>query len=157
MPLSLFAHGIDHRYAYLVSIPFALFLVGLLQQALGGLTHAPMRRNLALAALVLLALPFLASEVRARQDWAHAQARAYDAIFDQVPQVCGALPPGSRIAIVDSPAFDLAGIDTQVALNFAYDRVLVELYAAGQPLKPVAPAAQTCVARWDGTRFVKGT
>ena len=60
LPLSLFAHGIDHRYAYLVSIPFALFLVGLVQQALRGLTHAPMRRNLALAALVLLALPFLA-------------------------------------------------------------------------------------------------
>jgi hypothetical protein len=152
-PLSLFAHGIDRRYAYLVSVPFSLFVVAGLKSAGDHFALESRGSKIALALPLLLAVPALAMVTRSGQDWAHDQTRIYEQIYAAVPEVCGPLTPGSRIVLIDSPGFDLVGIDTQVALNFSYDRVTVERYGSRETVPPSAPGQTTCTARWIGETF----
>ncbi len=154
-PLSLFEHGIDHRYTYLASVPFALFVASGLQTTLSAVLKAPRRTAIAFGACLLVLVPALALEARSRQDYAHLQAVYYRHIFEDVPRLCGPLPPGSRIALVGSPALDLVGIDTQVALNFSYDRVAVKRYETRAGIPAQASGEQVCVASYERGGFVR--
>ncbi len=129
LPYSFFPAGIEWRYTYLASVPFAVFAVGVLGLALKPLAirAGPPAATAALAAVVIAGSVFSAGQARDRQEMLAVQATAYEALFVQVPEVCGPLPRGSHIFVVSSPIFDLFGASSRMALNMHYDDVHVAL------------------------------
>jgi len=153
LPLSFVVNGIDRRYAYLASAPFAVFLA-LSARALAQTVLADRRLAAgAAAAVVAAAMLPLAAEARQRQDFAHRQAAIYQQVFD-LPDVCGPLGPGDRVLLVDAPIFDFEGINTQVTLSWRYDHVTVDMVDSGGTALP-SSGPGLCVARFEGGRFVR--
>lgn len=143
LPYSLFPAGTESRYLYLAAAPYTLFVVLAVRQALALVRPAPWR--IVAGSAVLLAVPplcmLLAAETRERQAWIHQQSQAYHQVFTEVPDLCGALPDGGRIAVVGGPMLDLFGDSTRMALNLRYPRVQVErLHQAEMALGPVSCA-----------------
>jgi hypothetical protein len=152
LPLSFVVNGIDRRYAYLASAPFALFLALSAQALAQALISDRRLAAMAAAAVVAVALVPLAAEARQRQEFAHRQAAIYRQVYG-LAEVCGPLNPGDRIVLIDAPVFDFEGINTQVTVSWRYDHVRVEMVSSGQTALP-SSGPGVCVARYEGGRFV---
>jgi hypothetical protein len=155
VPPAFLNEGLDRRYGYLAAAPFALFLTLSAAALLRLLAANPRLRFALVFTLVALAVPVLAQASRDRQHYSHDQATYYQAIYYDVPGVCGPLPPGSLVYVVGSPAFDWSGIDTQTALNFSYERVKVLRADHTADVPSDGGTTATCIARWDGSGFVR--
>jgi len=66
-----------------------------------------------------------------------------------VPDLCGALPDGGRLAVIGGPMLDLFGESTRMALNLRYPRVQVE--RLHQPNDGVARAS--CAVQFQGDEY----
>jgi hypothetical protein len=91
------------------------------------------------------------TETRGRQDALSFQGEAYRQVYQEVPALCGALPPDSNVYMVYDPAYDLFDTSLRMALNLTYERVSV--YRSG-PADLVAFVPNVCVVDYVGGRFV---
>jgi hypothetical protein len=152
LPYAFFVQGIEYRYSYLACIPFAMFLVVLVSDAAARL---PFRLSapapVAATALVLALCVFSAIEARDRQGALSLEAEAYRQVYEDVPALCGELPPDSSIYMIYDPAFDLFQTSTRMALNLTYERVSVYRTA---PDDLVAFRPNVCVVDYVGGHFV---
>ncbi|HEY7268657.1 MAG TPA: hypothetical protein VH951_02405, partial [Dehalococcoidia bacterium] len=154
LPLAFLNATLDPRYTYLACVPLSLYVIAVAKLALESLRLNGRAVGFALGAAVAVVAPLLALEVHSDQAPWHQEARNYQAIYYQIPRACGVVPEGSRIYIVNSPAFDWLGLGSQLALNFSYDQVTVlrfgELSGVPRPL-----GAGDCIVVYDGTRYVR--
>jgi hypothetical protein len=151
LPYSFFPAGTESRYLYLAAAPFTLFLVLAGRQALAIVRPAPWRFA-ATAGTLVAVVPLcvlLAQETRGRQAWIHEQSAAYHQVFTEVPDLCGDLPDGTRLAVIGGPMLDLFGESTRMALNLRYPRVQVE--RLHQPNDGVGRA--TCAVHYQGDGY----
>jgi hypothetical protein len=155
-PYSLFPAGTESRYLYSAAAPFTLFVVLLGRSALTvvqAMLPVPALRTgvsatgcAAIASLLVL----LGWETRGRQAWLHEQAAAYAQMVREVPALCGRVPSGSRIEIIDSPTIDLFGESTRMAFGMRYPGVHVE-----RPVTPDSTASAACAVRYEAGRYAR--
>jgi len=152
LPYSFFTAGIELRYTYLASIPFSAFLVVFVSDAVARLPlRLSSRAAIAGTALVLVLAVPLAMETRDRQDALRVQGEAYRQVYEEVPALCGDLPPDGHIYMIYDPAFDLYNTSTRMALNLTYVRANVYRTA---PADLVAFTPNVCVVDYIDGRFV---
>jgi hypothetical protein len=148
-PYAFFEAGIEFRYTYLASVPFTIFLMLLINEAVVRLRPRVHEYPAALpsgAAVLLVLAAFLATHARDRQEALSVQAQAYHGFYKEVPAVCGGLPAGAHIFIISGGLADPFGVSTRMALNLRYDNVNVGL----GPLPELAPFIEDkCVVEYD--------
>jgi hypothetical protein len=155
LPLAFFNEGLDRRYTYLASVPFSIYLVVGTRRALSGLRLPARAIEAATIMLVVVAAPFFVQEVRASNERWHREAANYERLFHEAPLGCGPIRPGGAMYIVGSPTFDWAGLGTQVAMNFSYERVKVLRFDELALVTPEVRSFADCIVVYDGQRYVK--
>ncbi len=151
LPYSFFPAGIEWRYTYLASVPFAVFTAVVGRTVLCWFRARWASRVImpAAAAALLLLVVFLGGQARDRQAWISHQARAYDDLFHQAPLLCGELPRESHVYLLHSPIFDLFGASARMALNLHYEDVYVDR-AGGDEIPELAVFIENkCVLDYD--------
>jgi hypothetical protein len=155
VPYLFFVDGAFPRYTYLATVPLALFAALALGEAYDALRPraGPYATAGALAAVVLAATVFFAVEARDSQTSIATQARRYERLFDEVPALCGALPPASRIIVAGSNVFDSSGARIAMALNLRYEDAIVDT----RPKRPLSASVADCVVRYEAPpgRYVR--
>ena len=124
LPFTGFSIGIELRYTYLATLPFAAFVVTWTVMLLKTLPRPGMfALGAALTALVLVALVVTPLRTRDQQAFLAGEAAAYEAMVQNVLELCGERPPGSHVFVLRGPYGDLFLRHTQAALNLYYTNI----------------------------------
>ena len=155
LPYSFFSVGIGARYIYLASIPFSMLVVYIGWLVTRSLDAMIGRRSTTIAVILLAAVVVLSAvETRHRQDLISGQAEVYRQLYQEVPTLCGELPPRATIYVLNPPHLDPSRVSSPMALNLEYDDVFVGLQRDGTLPALAGFVQDRCVVRYVDGRYV---
>jgi hypothetical protein len=148
VPFAMYDHAIEFRYTYLPTLPFIAFVVVALDILIRRLPKPAkeLGYGLAIGALVF-ALIVAPLRTRDAQAGIAFQAHHYELMLNSVRNLCGPLPPESRVWVVGSPVIDYFHLNTSTALSLYYNRVYAGAVAEVPGL--AAFVEDKCVIQYD--------
>jgi hypothetical protein len=131
LPFSLFVGNIQHRYAYIASLPFIAFAVTGIREVAQAypIGRRQLARAAGIAAIVLVLIP-CARGIHVRQRYLHQQAVLTDEMVTRVRAECAGTPAGGSVAIVGYPLLDPFSVTIPAAVQFMLGPVHVRTAAS---------------------------
>lgn len=155
LPFVPFTTGIELRYTYLASLPFAALLAVLFRMVYVRISN-PSSKGVSVVAgagLFCLAL-LLSTQARDHQEWLRFQADVFTQLVNDAETECPGLEPQTGVFILNSPLFDPYSDRATAALNLSHEGTAVASIA-GYTLPPLASMiADKCVLVYHDKRFI---